>query len=136
VLVYEDFFLTKRYEFRIEDYQINVKADECETCFLDWPIDNYIKVSDLQNNKSYTIEFYTEGPKIEFGLNADKNELIINCPGFDTKFIDLKTLSEIELFDYGKIETKLSEFQIVTIINKKKELLELEKPRLPSNVWE
>ncbi len=134
--MYEEFFLTKRYEFKIDNYQIYVKADECETCFLDWPIDNYIKISDLRNNKTYNFEFYTEGPKIEFGLNANKNELVINCPGFDTKFIDLKNLSEFALSNYGKIDAKLSEFQIEIIINKQKELLELEKPRKPSNKWE
>ncbi|OAD92286.1 hypothetical protein A7A78_08590 [Aequorivita soesokkakensis] len=136
IFIYEEYFLTKRYEFKIDNYQINVKADECETCYLDWTINNYIKISDLTNKTKTTIEFYTEGPRLEFGLNADKTELIINCPGFDTKIVDLTNLKEIEFVDYNEMQSKISDFEIMVTINRKKELFELEHPQPPSIKWE
>ena len=61
-------------------------SDECETCFLDWTITHTIQIVDTKQDRKTKIEFYTEGPRLEFGLNKFKNQMVINCPGFNTKF--------------------------------------------------
>ena len=136
IIAFEEFFLTKRYEFEISHYQINIKSDECETCLMDWPINNYFKITDLKSDLSKKFEMYTEGPRLEIGMNTQKTELIINCPGFSTKILKLADLSVTEELDISQFESKLSDFDIVIIINNQKEMIELEKPKTPSSVYE
>lgn len=77
---YEYWATTHRIKFNVEEkYKISLVADECGLCFLDWPIDFIIKVTDLQTNKKYRHKFWMgHGPYVKFGIPKNgKNELII-----------------------------------------------------------
>ena len=136
IMAFEEFILTKRYEFKISNYQIKIKSDECETCLMDWQINNYFTITDLKRDLSKKFEMYTEGPRLEIGMNNQKTELIINCPGFSTKIVKLADLSVTEELDISQFESKLSDFNIVIVIDNQKELTELEKPKTPSTIYE
>jgi hypothetical protein len=131
----KDFFLIKRYHLKIDKFEIEVIADECETCIMDWSIDNKIKIINTENNLKKEFEFYTEGPRLEFGLNNLKNEIIINCPGFSTLYIDGNNLKKIEL-DYENNQEKLKKFNVSWTINNTKKLIQLKETSKPSFKYE
>ena len=135
LIVYEQLFLIRRYDFKIGKIQISVVADECETCMLDYPINNIIKIKDTQDRIEKSFEFNTEGPRLEFGLNQKENELVINCPGFSSKFIRLKNLTEIDV-DYDLIDNKLNDFKVNRIISKDKKLIFLKTGKAPDKNWD
>lgn len=84
ITVWEYWETTHRIHFKIKDkYSINLFADECGNCFLDWPIDFVIKITDLETDKKYKYKFWLgDGPFIEFGIPKDgSGELILR--GYD-----------------------------------------------------
>lgn len=133
IFIYERYFLTKWYDFKMGNLEIEVMSDECETCFLDWPIDHTIWI-DSKTGTNGKFELYTEGPHLEFGFNDDQSELIINCPGFSNIFIDLEKMQEIDV-PYLERDMKLNEYKIQRIVNKNKKLVLLDSLRLPDKNW-
>ena len=134
-LVFERCFLTKTYDFEIGKLAIEVVADECETCVMDYPVNNTIRIRNTENNTSESFDFYTEGPRLEFGFNEDNSELAVNCPGFSTLFINVGGLDEIEVA-YDSIDPKLDDFRMTRVITKHKQLVLLRHARLPDKNWE
>lgn len=84
ISIWEYWESTHRIHFKIRDkYIINLFADECGTCFLDWQIDFIIRITDLETNKKYKYKFWMgDGPFIEFGIPKDgSGELVLR--GYD-----------------------------------------------------
>ncbi|CAM1343209.1 hypothetical protein [Tenacibaculum amylolyticum] len=134
LFVYERYFLTKWYDLKMGNIEVEVMSDECETCFSDWPIDHTIWINS-EGGISETFELYTEGPRLEFGFNEDNSELVINCPGFSNLFIDVKKMKEIDV-SYVDRDTKLEEYKIQWIITRSKQLVQLDSLRLPDKNWD
>ncbi|APY06881.1 hypothetical protein BWZ20_00575 [Winogradskyella sp. J14-2] len=135
LIIYEKFYLTEYYDFEIGEYSVETIADECNSCFLDWYTENTIKIKSEKYQSKGKFQLGTEGPKLEFGLNELKNQMVINCPGHSTLFVDLDNMTELDV-DFENIENKLSEFKIYWIVTKQKELKKLDELRIPSNKWE
>ena len=64
--------------FKLNDqYEVSLEADDCTACFLDWPIDFQIEITDTQTGQSHEFEIYTgEGPQIRFLLSEEQPQLI------------------------------------------------------------
>tara|TARA_Y100001933_G_scaffold52627_1_gene51753 strand:- start:90 stop:548 length:459 start_codon:yes stop_codon:yes gene_type:complete len=133
IFIYERYFLTKWYDFKMGSIEIEVMSDECETCFLDWPIDHVIWI-ESENGNNGKFQLYTEGPLLEFGFNENNSELVINCPGFSNLFIDLEKMQEIDV-TYSNRDLKLNEFKIQWIVKKNKQLIKLDSLMLPDKKW-
>ena len=114
--------------------EIEVMSDECETCFLDWPINHTIWIK-TKNRKNGKFKLYTEGPRLEFGLNKDNSKLLINCPGFSSLYVSLITMEEINTI-IEQPNTELDKFTIQWIVKKNKELHKLSRTRKPDTVWD
>lgn len=132
------YVLSYWYTFELNNYKIVVYSDECETCFLDWPFDHTIWVRDLNSGQSSKIDFYTEGPRLEFGFNKTKDELLINCPGFEARVLDLNRFSSL-----GKLIPEVSEswqimdeFTINCAINRQRKKEYYEKGKRPDRSWD
>lgn len=134
IFIYERYFLTKWYDFKMGNIEIEVMSDECETCLMDWPIYHTIWI-DSENGANEKFDFYTEGPRLEFGFNENNSELVINCPGFSNLYIDLEKMQEIDV-PYSDKDLKLNEFKIQWIVKKSKQLVQLDSLRLPDKSWE
>ena len=134
IFVFERYCLTRWYDFKIGNIEIEVMSDECETCFLDWPIDHTIWI-ESEDGLSGKFRLYAEGPRLEFGFNADYSSLVINCPGFSNLFIDLKRMQQIDVLD-EQSGMKLEGYQIKWIVNKNKQLMKLDTLRSPNKNWE
>ncbi len=133
VFVFEKYFLTQWYDFEMGNVKIEVMSDECETCFLDWTIDHTIWI-ESKCGANGKFELYTEDPVLEFGLNADSSELVVNCPGFSNLFIDVNRMQVIDV-PFEQRDIKLKYYNIRWIVTKKQELIKLNTPRLPYENW-
>ncbi|MEZ4805786.1 MAG: hypothetical protein R2852_09960 [Bacteroidia bacterium] len=70
---------THYYNFKMQDrFEVELKADECGTCFMDWQIEYNVEITDLKNEKNYEYKFFSsEGPYIRFCLSKEHPELIL-----------------------------------------------------------
>lgn len=92
LFLYDRYVLSHWYQLEIEGYQIEILADNCETCFIDWPIDRTIWITEPISKKQAVFELYSEGPDLELGIDAANTQLVIHAPGFSSLFIDLDLL--------------------------------------------
>lgn len=79
IVVWEWWEGTFYYDFNLDDrFDIELTADECGTCFLDWPIDFEIEIYDLVDDQDYKFYFFTgEGPYLRFYISTDYPDLIL-----------------------------------------------------------
>jgi hypothetical protein len=134
IFTYERYFLTKWYEFTLDGNEIEVMSDACETCYLDDPIDHTISIK-TKYGLYGKFKLYTEGPRMEFGLNSQGTELLVHCPGFSSLFINLKKMKEIEISDKMR-NLKLDEYTIHWVIRRNKKIIQLDSVKLPDRNWE
>lgn len=133
-LAIDRFYFSRSYDLTIDDINIYVLSDECETCFMDWPITHSISVWNKKKRVKKDYSFYTEGPRLQFGINEEKTKLLVSCPGFSFIIIELKTMKELE-FRNGFDFYELKSYTVLWEVGFDKALKKLKTPELPDKNW-
>ncbi len=81
LVIHEKWLTVHCIKFDIEDqYKIRLTADECGSCFLDWPIDYQLDVYDRKHKRKSRFYFSTgDGPFLQFNRsNKGTAEILIS----------------------------------------------------------